>query len=76
MLIIMFAVQQCNNHIVMIRKGNSPAVMDSISLPCLNIIQAILQSYKVNRVLILIGLRNKPSFNGCKSSRMTNLLLI
>ena len=28
------------------KKGNSPAVMDSISLPCLNMIQDILQSFK------------------------------
>ena len=38
------------------RKGNSPAVMDSISLPCLNMIQDILQSYKVNVIKMLICL--------------------
>ena len=31
---------------IVYRQGNSPTVMDSISLPCLNIIQDILQSYK------------------------------
>ena len=43
------------------RQGNSPAVMDSISLPCLNILQSILQTYKVIFSWIFNNTQSKPS---------------